>query len=353
MQSWEWRISVYDPCVFINDNTRLILQLHVDDITVFGSNLQEILEFKDQLSKAFQITDEGECSWYLGMHVEQKPGEIRIHQKQYIDQILAKYGFENIAPAYTPVSGKLTKQDNYIADPTFRQEYQSKVGSLNFAANQTRPDISFATGYVARYASNPNQSHMDAVNRIFAYLNNDRLKSIQYSGKHGFDLKGFVDSDFAGCEDSRRSTTGWVFTLAGGPISWASQRQRTVATSTLDAEYIAGAEAAKEAVWIRNFINDLRIPGLYVKSVPLYIDCNSALRLTHNPEFHSKSKHIDVKHHFIREKVEENTLTTERVNTKDNLADILTKALPRDTHKGLLTRMGLVETVSCERRGEC
>jgi hypothetical protein len=353
MQSWEWRISAYDPCVFINDNTRLILQLHVDDITVFGSNLQEILEFKDQLSKAFQITDEGECSWYLGMHVEQKPGEIRIHQKQYIDQILAKYGFENIAPAYTPVSGKLTKQDNYIADPTFRQEYQSKVGSLNFAANQTRPDISFATGYVARYASNPNQSHMDAVNRIFAYLNNDRLKSIQYSGKHGFDLKGFVDSDFAGCEDSRRSTTGWVFTLAGGPISWASQRQRTVATSTLDAEYIAGAEAAKEAVWIRNFINDLRIPGLYVKSVPLYIDCNSALRLTHNPEFHSKSKHIDVKHHFIREKVEENTLTTERVNTKDNLADILTKALPRDTHKGLLTRMGLVETVSCERRGEC
>ncbi len=126
-----------------------------------------------------------------------------------------------------------------------------------------------------------------------------------------------------------------------------------MATSTLDAEYIAGAEAAKEAVWIRNFINDLRIPGLYVKSVPLYIDCNSALRLTHNPEFHSKSKHIDVKHHFIREKVEENILSTERVSTKDNLADILTKALPRDTHKGLLTRMGLVETVSCECRGEC
>jgi len=344
MQGWGWRVSAYDPCVFIDDNTRLILQLHVDDMTVFGSNLQAILKFKTQLSETFQITDEGECSWYLGMHVEQKPGDIRIHQKQYIDQTLAKYGFENITPAHTPMTGKLTKQDNYIADPTFRQEYQSKVGSLNFAANQTRPDISFATGYVARYASNPNQSHMDAVNRIFAYLSNDRSQGIQYSGKHGFDLKGFVDSDFAGCEDSRRSTTGWMFTLAGGPISWASQRQKTVATSTLDAEYIAGAEAAKEAVWIRNFINDLRIPGLYVKSVPLYIDCNSALRLTHNPEFHSKSKHIDVKHHFIREKVDEGTISTERVNTKDNLADILTKALPRDTHRGLFTRMGLSGT---------
>lgn len=195
---------------------------------------------------------------------------------------------------------------------------------------------------------------MDAVNLIFAYLNSNRCKSIQYSGKHGFDLKGFVDSDFAGCEDSRRSTTGWVFTLAGGPISWNSQRQRTVATSTLDAEYIAGAEAAKEAVWIRNFINDLRIPGLYVKSVPLYIDCNSALRLTHNPEFHSRSKHIDVKHHFIREKVEEGAINTERVSTKDNLGDILTKPLPRETHESLTTRLGLSgTTVRCERRGEC
>jgi hypothetical protein len=334
-------MSAYDPCVFINDNTRLILQLHVDDIIIFGENLQAILNFKSLLGRTFPITDEGDCSWYLGMHVEQKSGEIHVHQKQYIDQILTKYGFENITPTHTPTNSKLIKQESYTADPNFRHEYQSKVGSLNFAANQTRPDISFATGYVARYASNPNQSHMDAVNRIFAYLSVDPSRGIQYSGKHGFDLKGFVDSDFAGCEDSRRSTTGWVFTLAGGPISWASQRQKTVATSTLDAEYIAGAEAAKEAVWIRSFINDLRIPGLYVKSVPLFIDCNSALRLTHNPEFHSKSKHIEVKHHFIREKVEEGTIDTKRVSTRNNIADILTKALPRETHETLITRLGL------------
>ena len=187
---------------------------------------------------------------------------------------------------------------------------------------------------------------MDAVNRIFAYLNNDRSKTIRYTGKDGFDLKGFVDSDFAGCEDSRRSTTGWVFTLAGGPVSWNAQRQRTVATSTLDAEYIASAEAAKEAVWIRNFINDLRIPGIHVESIPLYIDCNSALRLTHNPEFHSKSKHIDVKHHFIREKVEEGVIVTKRVNTRDNLADILTKPLPRETHENLVTRLGMPKKAS-------
>jgi hypothetical protein len=183
---------------------------------------------------------------------------------------------------------------------------------------------------------------MNAVDRIFAYLKNDPGKGIVYSGKHGLQLKGFVDSDFAGCEDSRRSTTGWVFTLAGGPVSWSSQRQKTVATSTMDAEYIAGAEAAKEAVWIRNFINDLRIPGVHIDTVPLYIDNNSALKLTRNPEFHSRSKHIDVKHHFIREKVDEGVINTQRVETTDNLADVFTKALPRPTHEGLVNRLNLL-----------
>jgi hypothetical protein len=342
--SWGWRMSAYDPCVFINDNTGLILEVHVDDINVMGKNLQIILDFKSQMSRAFQMTDEGECSWYLGMHVEQRPREVYIHQKKYIDEIVAKYGFSDVATVRTPLDKdtKLSAPKDYNAHPKFRKEYQSKVGSLNFAGNQTRPDICFATGYVARYASNPNRTHIDAVDRIFAYLKNDAGRGIVYSGKHGLQLAGYVDSDFAGCEDSRRSTTGWVFTLAGGPVSWSSQRQKTVATSTMDAEYIAGAEAAKEAVWIRNFVNDLRIPGVYIDTVPLYIDNNSALKLTRNPEFHSRSKHIDVKHHFIREKVQEGIIDTKRVGTTDNMADMLTKALPKLTHEGLVNRLNLL-----------
>ena len=115
-----------------------------------------------------------------------------------------------------------------------------------------------------------------------------------------------------------------------------------MATSTMDAEYIASAEAAKEAVWIRGFINDLRIPEVHIDSVPLYIDNNSALKLTKNPEFHSRSKHIDVKHHFIREKVDEGVIKTQRVNTKDNLADVFTKALPRPTHEESVTRLNVL-----------
>ena len=298
------------------------------------------------------MTDEGECSWYLGMHVEQRPGEVRIHQKKYIDEIVAKYGFQDAASVKTPLEKdvKLHARQNYTAHPKFRKEYQSKVGSLNFASNQTRPEIAFATGYVARYASNPDQTHMKAVNRIFMFLKDDPGKGILYSGKHGLQLRGFVDSDFAGCEDSRKSTTGWVFTLAGGPVSWSSQRQKTVATSTMDAEYIAGAEAAKEAVWIRNFINDLRIPGVHIGTVPLYIDNNSALKLTRNPEFHSRSKHIDVKHHFIREKVDDGVIDTLRVETADNLADIFTKGLPKPTHTSFVDRLNCLSGGDVKRQ---
>ena len=350
--NWNWRMSAYDPCVFINDDTRLILEVHVDDINVMGKDLQMILKFKTQISQTFQMTDEGECSWYLGMHIEQRPGEVRIHQKKYIDEIVAKYGFRDAAPVKTPLEKdiKLRAPDGYTAHPRFRKQYQSKVGSLNFASNQTRPDISFATGYIARYASNPDQTHMKAVDRIFSYLKDDPSKGIVYSGKHGLQLRGFVDSDFAGCEDSRKSTTGWVFTLAGGPVSWSSQRQKTVATSTMDAEYIAGAEAAKEAVWIRNFINDLRIPGVHIDTVPLYIDNNSALKLTRNPEFHSRSKHIDVKHHFIREKVGDGIINTLRVETSDNLADIFTKGLPKPMHTNFVDRLNCLSGGETKRR---
>ena len=344
MESWGWRISAYDPCVFIYDEDSIILQLHVDDMIILGKNRDKILKFKKQISQAFLTTDEGECSWYLGMHVEQQPGKIHLHQKNYVDQILTKYGFNDITPARTPLDRniKLRKQEGHIAENNFRTEYQSKTGSLNFANNQTQPDISFATGYVAHYASNPNQSHMDAVNGIFAYLNTDRSRGICYSDKGGFQPRGFVDSDFAGYEDSRKSTTGWVFILAGGPVSWSSRRQQITADLTMNAEYVAAAEAAKEAIWIRGFINDLQIPGCNIESIPLNIDSNAALKLTHNPEFHAKSKHIDVKHHFIREKVESKEINTQRVSTKDNLTDILTKSLPGPTHDDLVRRLGMV-----------
>lgn len=174
------------------------------------------------------------------------------------------------------------------------------------------------------------------MNRIFAYFKNDPAKDIVYSDKHGLQFTGFMDSDFAGCENSRRSIIEWVFTLARGFVSWLFQKQKTITTSTIDAEYIADTETAKKTVWIRNFINDLYIPGIHIDTVLLYIDNNSALKLTRNPEFHNRSKHINIKYHFIREKIEKKVINTKRINIINNLTDVFIKALLKPTYKHLI-----------------
>jgi hypothetical protein len=354
MEKKGWRVSPYDPCVFIHDTIRLLLCLWVDDILIAGKNDKDIAECKQQLSDSFDMTDEGECSYYLGMHVEQSESCITVHQEQYVNQMLQRYGLNDIPVTRTPLPKdvKLRKETTTLADPEFKTQYQSKVGSLNFLSNGTRLDISFAVGYMARFCSNPTQAHMDAVDHIFAYVAGTRKKGLRYTKQTGAavnlcltkaGITGFVDSDFANCEDSRKSTTGYVFLMSGAPISWSSKRQSIVAQSTMDAEYIAAAEAARDAVWIRNFINDLKLLNVSIGSIVLHIDNNCALRLTRNPEYHARSKHIGVKYHFVRDAVmKTKEIDTRRVDTKDNLADILTKSLAAPVHGLLRDRMGVL-----------
>lgn len=166
---WGWRVNGFDLCVFINDSQELILCLWVDDILIFGKDEMAINAFKIKLAIAFEMTDEGPCIYYLGIHVERGPDYVRLHQAQYVEQILKKYGFKDAVTLSTPGrhDEKLRRQKDKLADPAFKLDYQSKVGSLNFLANQTRPDICFSTGYAARYASNPDKTHADAVSHIF------------------------------------------------------------------------------------------------------------------------------------------------------------------------------------------
>lgn len=343
LENWGWRRSPYDYCIFIHDEFRLIIALWVDDLIITGPCDETIDEFRQQVSSTFKMVDEGECSFYLGTNIERDNEGTSIHQEKYIKQILNKYGLANIVPASTPADPRVTlaKECEETASQEFLHEYRSKVGSLNWPANVCRPDIAHSTSVAGRFNANPNQQHMDAVNRIYAYLKGTVRRGLHYKKGAAFDLHGFVDADYAGCPDTRRSTTGWVFLIGGSPVSWCSQRQRTVSYATTDAEYIAAAEAAKEAVWLKGFINDLRIPKIHVECVPLYIDNNAALRLTKNPEYHARTKHIDVKYHLIREKVEEGQIDTRRVDTDCNVADIFTKALGGKKFGGFVKTMGL------------
>lgn len=176
---------------------------------------------------------------------------------------------------------KLKKNDGYPRSLDFQRRYQSKVGALNYAMVVTRPDIAEAVGVVSRFCANPTEDHMKAVDDIYAYLKHTPNLGLHFR-REGIDrdLHAYVDSDWAGCLVTRRSTTGYVVKLAGSPVSWSSRRQRTVATSTCEAEYVAGYKATQEIIWIQNMINNLRIKGLECVSTPLLIDNDAALKLS-------------------------------------------------------------------------
>ncbi|KFY80857.1 hypothetical protein V499_00312 [Pseudogymnoascus sp. VKM F-103] len=342
MVIWGWRVSSFDSCVFIQDQRKLIVAIWVDDNLILGADEKEIFQFKNELSQHFKMVDDGLCKFYLGMNVQQRSDGIHIYQKKYADQILSRYGMLDVQHTKLPANpNRLLALNTKEATTDFTSMYRSKVGSLVHLANCTRPDMAHAIGVAGRYNANPSQAHMDATDQIYAFLNGTVDQGLFYKANSTLELVGYVDADHANCHDTRKSTTGFVFLLGGSPVSWCSQRQKTVAVSTTDAEYIAASEASREAIWLRRFINDLKIDGCYIPHVPLYIDNNAALKLTKNPEGHGRTKHIDIKYHYIRQKVEEGDIQTLRVDTKDNLADILTKALGGQKFLDFVKRLGL------------
>ncbi|KAM7469095.1 hypothetical protein LguiA_007278 [Lonicera macranthoides] len=203
--------------------------------------------------------------------------------------------------------------------------YASAVGSLMYAMVCTRPDIAQAVSIVSRFMANPGKQHWNAVKWILRYLQGTKNKGLVYQRTEGSIICGYVDSDYAGDLDKRRSTTGYVFTFSGGPISWRSMLQGVVALSTTEAEYIAATEAVKEALWLRGLIGDL---GMVQENVDVYCDSQSAIHLAKNQVHHGRTKHIDVRFHFIREIIESGEVILKKIGTKDNPADMMTKVVP-------------------------
>jgi hypothetical protein len=220
--------------------------------------------------------------------------------------------------------------------------YQSAIGSLMYAMLGTRPDIAYAVGAVSQYCSNPGRGHWTAVKRILRYLKGTMNFSLEYKGTNE-QLIGYSDADWAGNIDDRRSTTGYVFLVADGAVSWNSRKQPTVALSTTEAEYMALAHATKEGVWIRRFLSEIGLGSPCQKPTPIYSDNQGSIALVKNPVNHARTKHIDIKHHFVREKTEGGQVQVIFCGTEEMVADVLTKGLSKERHQYLSRRMGLVE----------
>jgi hypothetical protein len=214
------------------------------------------------------------------------------------------------------------------------------IGSIMFLMLCTRPDICFAVGKLSQYSTNPRKPHLAAVKRLFGYLKYTKEMNLVFKNGRNFSLEGFVDSDWGSCIDSRKSTSGYFFKLASCAVTWKSQKQRTVALSSAEAEYVAQSVSVQEVMWLRSMMKELS-ETQDNETLIVHSDSQSAINLAKNPVLHGRSKHIDIRFHFIRNAINEGIVKLKYVPTNDNPADILTKAVDRIKHEGHVAALGL------------
>ncbi|KAJ0828650.1 putative RNA-directed DNA polymerase [Helianthus annuus] len=333
--------KVHDP------NFILIVGVYVDDLIVTGSNEVKILEFKKRMKTIFDMTDMGKLSYYLGIEVEQTKMGILLKQESYAKKILEVAGMATCNPTKFPMTPKkkVTKdEDGEDVDPTL---YRKIIGSLRYLIH-TRPDLSYSVGAMSRFMQSPKQSHFAAVKQILRYVRGTVGYGLKYSGGGDGKLTGYSDSSFS--TDDGRGTTGMAFYYSNNLITWCSQKQKTVALSSCEAEFMAATSAACQALWLRNMISELI--GREAQKVKLLVDNESAIALMKNPVFHGRSKHIDTKHHFIRECVERGQIFVEHVSGNLQKADILTKPLNRVKFAEMRSLAGIVDLQEVNTKGE-
>jgi hypothetical protein len=337
-----FKVSDADPCLYIrNQNGKmLIIALYVDDGLVAGSDTEELNQFVEQLKSQFKVTVKP-ASYFLGLQIEQQSnGDIKINQSGYARKTLERFGFDECKPVQTPML-KGT-DDTQINREDSSYPYRQAVGALMYLMIGTRPDIAYSISYLSRSLEKPTSDDVTKVKRVFRYIAGTLNKCIVYKANcdRGI-LKCYSDSDFGGCRITGRSTSGVVMMHAGGIISWLSQRQATVATSTTEAEIIAATEAVKEVIWLQRLFESLNVT---LKHIPvLQVDNSAAVKLAQNPEFHRRTKHIDLKNLFIREKVCDGTIDIAQISTNQQVADIMTKPLDRVRLGYLCSCMGLMD----------
>lgn len=270
-------------------------------------------------------------------------GTLKLSQAEYIKKVLKRFSMGDAKPVGTPLAShfRLTKDQspktNEERDYMGKVPYASAIGSLMYAMVCTRPDIAHAVGVVSRYMSNPGKQHWEAVKWIMRYLRGSSNVSLCFT-RTGLKLQGYVDADLAGDMDSRKSTTGFVYTLGGTAVCWGSKLQKIVALSTTEAEYVAVTEAGKEMVWLQGFLDEL---GKTVEKGVLHSDSQSAIFLAKNPAFHSRTKHIQLRYHFIRSLIDSGQLILEKIRGAENPADMLTKVVTVDKLKLCEASVGL------------
>jgi hypothetical protein len=369
----------------------------VDDIVLFASNPACVIEIKEALSKRYKMSDLGEIRQFLSLQIERdrERRTLFLHQRRNTEKVLQRFGMENCKGVATPMDPKtFLKETSKEFDNTGRLDYQSMIGSIMFAMLGTRPDIAFPISTLSKFNSCPTPIHHVATKRVLRYLQQTRNTGLLYQCDSAISEHTmpkpicYSDSDWAGDREDRKSTGGYVFTLCGAAISWRTKKQKSVAASTTEAEYIALSEAVKESIWINRLLceikkrdvthplvdlqkyhqleirNQWELLGAVQMSMGdvsdnrenlakdnaddsspqiIFADNQASIKLAENPNSHDRTKHIDIRYHIVREALANGSIFLQYVPTNEMVADIFTKGLPRDAHERHAQAMGLNE----------
>jgi len=350
---------LHDPCVYVKQSQSkrvILISVYVDDCTLAHSPLdtKEMMVMKGKIENRFKTKDLNESEWLLGMHItrNEKQTAMKIDIERYIERMLSKFNMEEtqIYPETTPMEAwsRLSKDQSPKNDTEkVRMEsqrnnmkgidFRAVVGSLLYASLAARPDITYSVSQISMFASNPGLKHWKAAERILRYLKGTKGRALVHQKTVGDidistyqpKIEAYSDSDHAGDNDTRRSTTGFIIYVDGNAVSWTSKRQSSVALSSCEAEYMALAETAKEILWLRYLLEEMICHPLSNPAI-LYCDNQAAINSTKNDMNHGRMKHIDYRFHFIRECIQNGFIEIKWVPTRAQHADIFTKPLPKN-----------------------
>jgi hypothetical protein len=344
LQELGFRPSLADASLFIlkQPSVTIYMLIYVDDIIIVSSSSAATDKLIKNLATEFALKDLGTLNYFLGIEVVPQQKGVVLSQRRYAQELLLKAKMDKCKPISTPMaaSEKISRDDGTFLKGEEQLQYRSIVGGLQYLTI-TRPDLSFAVNRVCQFIQAPTDVHWGAVKRILRFLKGTAGHGLKIQRSTNDTLNAFSDADWAGSPEDRRSTSGFAVMMGQNLVSWSSRKQQTVSRSSTEAEYKAIANVTAEIIWLQSLLKEL---GIYQATPPvLWCDNLGATYLTANPVFHARTKHIEVDFHFVRELVARQALKVKHISSKDQLADIFTKALPKAPFHKILNNLNLVQ----------
>lgn len=331
--------SLNDYCLYIKEIkiVKLYVLLYVDDLLIFSSDSSVVNGLKGALMRMFKMKDMGLVKNYLGINIDQdlENKVIKINQINYLKRVLERFNMQECNSVSTPMDPKFKIENSESRhDQDLETKCRSLIGCLMYAMVGSRPDICAAISFLSRFQGQPSETLWNSLKRVLRYINGTLNLNLVYKNSNVSDIiTGYCDADWGGDLQDRKSTTGYMFTVYGACVSWASRKQKSVALSSCEAEYIALSQSTSEGCWIRSILLDLDVIDNSV-SIHIYCDNESAIRVAKNPENHKRLKHVDIHWHFVRDKVSNGIVKLSHIRGNEQTADIFTKPL----HKQLFVK---------------